>query len=391
MNIASHTPSAALSATFLLVDDDPLVLASVSRGLRSITRGWTLHTAQNVNDALHQLRTHPKIDVIITDVFMPGRTGFDLLESVHANPAWADTPVIVLTGSAESQLKRRALQAGAIDLLSKPVYIEDLLARLTSVLRIRQTQHELRSMNETLERRVKERTDELERAQNESLLCLAMASECRDELTGMHLVRVANYARLLAAEVIQDEAAVELLSRASLLHDIGKLGVADEILNKPGTLDSRERAVVRGHCQIGHRILLAPSTEMDLTAIGPRFGPTPLIQLAAQIALCHHECWDGNGYPNGLSGTDIPLEARIVSLADVYDALTTRRPYHDALTHDEAMEIIRDRAGTQFDPSLVQTFVGLGDRIQEMSVQLSQRVAGRQETPQQTDRCRNAA
>jgi putative two-component system response regulator len=351
----------------LFVDDEPRILDSIRRSLREADPAWTFSFANSVDEALALLRRE-HFDVIVTDVTMPDRDGFALMKEVASNETLNHIPVLVLTGLADDNLKRRALDAGAFDLIGKPVCREDLIARLRSVLRTKGYQDTLASLNATLEQQVAQRTRELEMSRTDILVCLAMAGECRDTDTGRHLLRVAQYARQLAKALDLPAAEVDILFKASPLHDIGKLGVPDQILLKPGPLDPAERALMQKHCELGHQILSTP------TAIAaffddqqPERTPNPLLRSAAEIALTHHERWDGTGYPHRLRGTSIPLSGRIVAIADVYDALTTRRPYKEPIIHAEAVTLLNNNSATHFDPRLIaafQTITGEFEKIQ---------------------------
>jgi putative two-component system response regulator len=345
----------------LFVDDEPRVLDSIRRTMRGASADWRFSFAGSVDDAL-ALVGAGGVDVVVTDLDMPGRNGFELLRALAADPGSRHLPVLVLTGNAEFDLKRRALEAGAFDLVSKPISREDLVARLVSVLRTKRYADELASLNATLERKVRDRTRDLERSRTDILLCLAMAGECRDDDTGRHLVRVAHYSRAIAREVGLPAAEVEGIFLASPLHDIGKLGIGDDILRKAGPLTEPERATMQGHCRIGHRILTCRAVvagELEDPGHAPPESANPLLDDAAVIALNHHERWDGAGYPNRIAGEAIPLRARIVAVADVYDALTTRRSYKEAMPHAVAARIIAEGAGSHFDPAVAGAFASI--------------------------------
>ena len=337
----------------MFVDDEPRVLQAIERSLRGADPTWTFRFVNSVDEAFKCLATEA-IDVIVTDVTMPQRDGFSLLREVTKNPAWQHIPVVVLTGIADRDLKRRALDAGAFDLIAKPVQREDLVARLRSVLRTKDDRDALERLNTTLEQQVMHRTLQLESSRNDILVCLAMAGECRDVETGRHVIRVARYTRRLAEELGLDPKTVQALFKTSPLHDLGKIGVPDHILRKVGPLTIDERAIMQTHCIIGHRILSTPtSLGAGLTDRPQEPVENPLISTAAEIAMYHHERWDGAGYPQRVAGDAIPLSARIVAVADVYDALTTVRPYKKALPHARALEIILSDSGTHFDPSVI--------------------------------------
>jgi putative two-component system response regulator len=285
---------------------------------------------------------------------MPGKDGFALLVELSQSDQTDSIPVIMVTGIGERSLKRRALKMGATDLLNKPVDLEDLIARITNVLRIKSYQDELKQLNETFEKKAKDRTVALEDYRQDVIWRLAKAGEYRDKGTGNHVVRVGHYSRTLAKALDLSIDEVKTIFLTSALHDIGKIAIPDAILLKPGRLTSEERKVMQTHCEIGAQIL------QDCTGGSKTLGRSgvdnPLLKAAGQIALSHHEWWDGSGYPSGLAVENIPLESRIVSIADAYDALSTERPYKSAYKQDKVLEIMRAEVGAHFDPEVFEAF-----------------------------------
>ncbi|MEW6250794.1 MAG: HD domain-containing phosphohydrolase [Planctomycetota bacterium] len=348
-----------MSSRILLVDDEPKVLRALERVLSSDAGDWDVRTAGGAAEALTCLG-QTDFDAIVTDVNMPGRDGLALLAEVRSAPRTKAVPVIVVTGRYEDDIKRRALEAGAIDLLNKPVHPQDLLARLRNAVRLKAYEDQLRDQNAVLEQRVAERTAELADSRLDIIWRLGKAAEQRDEQTGHHVVRVGCYCRVLAQTLGLDRDFVETLFLASPLHDIGKIGIPDSVLLKPGPLDHAEREVMKRHCAIGADILREDCRAMRIyhawygkRATGrPAPGRNPVLKLASTIALAHHEWWDGTGYPRGLAGADIPLAARIAALADTYDALLSERPYKAACSEEQTMEIIRAECGRHLDPAV---------------------------------------
>jgi putative two-component system response regulator len=280
---------------------------------------------------------------------MPRMDGFVVMEQLK--PLIAKSiylPVLVLTADMSRESKERSLSMGARDFLLKPFDATELLLRIHNLLETRSLYRAQQNLNEVLEERVSQRTRDLEHAQVEILARLARAAEFRDDDTGQHTQRVAHLCTLLASEIGLDEQKIDLLSRAAPLHDVGKIGISDLILLKPARLTPEEFAIVKMHAQIGATLLAGGASE--------------LVQMAETIALTHHERWDGGGYPRGLKGEEIPLEGRILAVADVFDALTNERPYKAAWPLDKAAEEIRRNGGTQFDPALVEAFAGLYER-----------------------------
>jgi putative two-component system response regulator len=282
-------------------------------------------------------------DLLLLDWHMPERSGPEVLEDVAFltdEPNWM--PVLVLTADNAPATKRRALSLGARDFLTKPIDVAEVLLRVRNLLQTRYLRTELQLHNELLHERVHQRTCELEAAKLEMLDRLALAAEYRDDATGQHADRIGRTSELLALELRLEPAEATLIGHAARLHDIGKIGIADDLLLKPGAYSATEFDAMKQHSTIGARILSGSNNE--------------LLMLAEQIALTHHERWDGTGYPDGRAGTDIPLPARIVTVSDVFDALTHRRPYKEPWpVADAVQEIIRD-SGSKFDPRVVTAF-----------------------------------
>ena len=360
-------------ARILFVDDEPNFLSGIRRMLWDNNAEWELLFAGSADEAL-ELVAATVVDTIVSDVTMPGKDGLELLTELKSSPATSAIPVIILTGNAEVDLKRKALDLGATDLLSKPVEREDLIARLRSVLRLKNYQDELRAHNELLEYRVRERTRELESSRRDIIWRLAKAGEFRDKDTGEHVVRVALSSRILAAQLGLSQDVVETVFLTSPLHDIGKIGIPDVILLKRGKLTAEERTQVQRHCEIGASILLelpkgatyflsnheVPDHRPILDAI------EPIRKHAATIAMTHHERWDGTGYPNGLRGEEIPVVGRIVAVADLYDALRSSRPYKEAFDITKASLIMEDSVGTHIDPEIYAAFKRVQDELEEI-------------------------
>ena len=348
----------------LLVDDADFVLESLCRMLRSERHVWDLTSAESAKKAWDHL-LEADFDAVVSDVNMPGTNGLELLQRIRQTKRTKDIPVVMLTGMSDRELRRRALDLGATDLLNKPVEPEDLLARLRSSLQLKASQDQLKAHNELLERRVEERTEELSRSRLEIIWRLGKAAEQRDEETGNHVIRVGCTSRVVAEVLGMDRSFVETLFLAAPLHDIGKIGVPDRILRKRGPLSPTEQAVMRQHCLIGASILgddcMARTAFLEWRGTRSRSEVegvrNPFLQMAASIALTHHEKWDGTGYPQGLAGTQIPLESRIVAICDVFDAMTSRRPYKKPYPEHETLHIIQDAVGSHFDPDVHAAFL----------------------------------
>ena len=282
-------------------------------------------------------------DLVLLDLHMQGMDGFELMERLGLLTGdGSDVPFLVLTADATDETKRRALAVGARDFLTKPLDRIELLLRVRNLLHVKQLQDRLREQNAQLEEKVAERTRDLDQARLEILERLALAGEFRDDETQKHAWRIGSISAFLVLALGFPDRDVELIESAAPLHDVGKIGISDGILLKPGRLTDEEFEVIRTHTSIGAEILA-----------GSR---SPTLRLAERIALTHHERWNGRGYPGGLRREEIPLAGRIVAVADVFDALTHERPYRQAWPLDDAVGEILSLAGEQFDPGVVDAF-----------------------------------
>jgi putative two-component system response regulator len=360
------------------VDDEPIILEIIERLVRMKGFDWDVEVFVDSTKAWEYLRSHDA-DVVVTDISMPHLSGPDLVRLMRDNESTRDTPVVVLTGLNEASLKRQVLDLGATDLLAKPIQPDDLLARVRSGLRLKQCQDALKRQNERLEQTVLERTRQLQASRIEIIWRLAKAAEFHDEQTGSHVLRVAHYCRIVAEALGQPRAFVETIFLSAPLHDLGKIGIPDAILHKPGRLTEDERRVVQTHCEIGERILSGPRHPKQLFHVSGEAAldellfadEDPVLRMAREIAVSHHEHWDGSGYPHGLAGEDIPLSARITAIADVYDALTSARSYKSAQRPEGALQSIRLESGKHFDPAICEAFVRSRDRIEEIRERLA--------------------
>ncbi|MFA6241846.1 MAG: HD domain-containing phosphohydrolase [Candidatus Hydrogenedentales bacterium] len=344
----------------LIVDDIPENIVLMKRLLAP--KGYDVHEATGGKAALETVLQDPP-DVILLDLIMPDMNGFEVCERLKRDLSTRHIPVIIVTGMAEHEANIRALEAGADDFLTRPIDPVLLEARIRSSVKskalqdqIMRYQRRLEDDNVALEERVRERTTLLERTQQVTVFSLARLAESRDPETGEHLDRMRRYVREIAIELgnrpkydsIIDSGFIETLYYSSPLHDIGKVGIPDAILLKPGKLSVDEFDIMKTHALIGGDTLKAADTEA---------GGNSFLTMGRDIAYFHHEKWDGNGYPFGLKGTDIPLPARILALGDAYDALTSRRPYKEPFTHEVSRDIIVKAAGSHFDPEVVDAFL----------------------------------
>jgi cyclic di-GMP phosphodiesterase len=330
-------------ARILLVDDEQVNLAILQRVLEG--EGFSHIMATTHSSRVRALYREFQPDLICLDLHMPELDGFGVLEQLAPLiPAGSYLPILMLTGDSSSEALHRALTLGARDFVTKPFTAREVLLRIRNLLEPRFMHLELQQTNRRLEERVRERTRSLDLVRLEVLERLARAAEFRDDATGQHTRRVGRIAALLAEAIGTEPAEVELITRAAPLHDLGKIGIPDHILLKPGKLSAEEFEIMKRHSQIGAAILSG--------------GESPLVSMAEAIARSHHERWDGSGYPDGLTGEAIPFPARIVAVADVFDALTHARPYRPALALDDVIGEIGRQAGRHFDPEVADAFMG---------------------------------
>jgi len=292
-------------------------------------------------------RTLP--DLILVDYMMPGLNGHDYVRRIRALPDSRDVPIVMITASTERSVRQTALELGVTDFLAKPVDPSEMQVRVTNLLALRRSHLRLCDQNRWLAEEVRRATSAVVAREEELVLRLAKAAEFRDPETGLHILRMAHYSRLIAVGLGLSDDECELIFKAAPMHDVGKLGTPDGILLKPGRLTESEMAVMRRHPLIGHAILDGSSSR--------------LVQFGAEIALTHHERYDGAGYPSGLRGEDIPLPGRIVAVADVFDALSSARPYKPAWPLEGARAFVTDQAGRHFDPRCVAAFLAAWDEV----------------------------
>jgi len=283
-----------------------------------------------------------KPDLILLDIMMPGMDGYEVCRRLKAEKATREIPIIFVTARNEVADEARGFDLGAADYITKPVSPALVTKRV-------QTQLIVYRKKQELEREVKKRTQELADTRLQIIYRLGRAAEFKDNETGMHVMRMSHYSEVLARAAGMDEMQVELILTAAPMHDIGKIGIPDHILLKPGKLDDEEWNIMRTHPAVGAEIIGEHNS--------------PILELASKIALTHHEKWNGKGYPEGLKGEEIPIEGRIVAIADVFDALTTERPYKKAWTVEAAIELLKEESGEHFDPELVPVFIDVMPQI----------------------------
>ncbi len=326
--------------TVLVVDDDPIHLQHMKHILAD---RYNLVVATSGVRALQVVeKTIP--DLILLDIVMPGMDGYRTCRRLKSDPRTANVPVIFVTGMAGDSYESRSFEAGAVDFIAKPVSEPVVLARIA-------TQLAQRGHERQYEEEIRRRTAELEATQRAAVYMLGEAGDYNDTDTGLHIWRLAAYSAAIARAAGWSDKEIEYLELAAPMHDAGKIGIPDSILKKKGVLDATEWEIMKTHTTIGYGIL----SKCD----------SPLFRMAAQIALSHHEKWDGTGYPEGLKGEQIPECARVVAIADVFDALTKKRPYKKAWSIEDALEEIRKQCGSHFDPKLCESFFSIEAKIRK--------------------------
>lgn len=332
----------AIRNTVLVVDDQSTSRLILEQIVRGIEEGVSVVSFDN---PLHAIDWAAKCraDLVLVDYRMPQMDGIEFVAHLRTIADYAHVPIVMVTAHDERKVRYTALDAGISDFLIKPIDSRECLARCRNLLMLRRQQLTLQDKGRLLEGMVYDATEEIRQREKETLFRLARAGEFRDEETGNHVLRMARYSRLIAEAIGLSDQESETIELAAPLHDIGKIGIPDGILLKPGKLDDNERREMQKHPGIGYEIL--------------KDSPSRFLRMGALIALGHHEKWDGSGYPNGYVGDHIPLPARIVAIADVYDALTSHRPYKRAWGAEEAFAYLHQQSGSHFDPELVQAFL----------------------------------
>lgn len=364
-----------LAATVMIIDDEPCNVLVVRRYLEQAGYQNVRTTSESVTAFRTIQECEP--DLILLDLKMPHVSGLDILKMRQCDRAVQFIPVLVMTAATDAETKQNALQLGATDFLPKPLDPNDLLPRVNNALTTKAFHDQLSQQNERLEEEVNRRTAELEKSRREVLHCLARAGEYRDDDTGHHVLRVGKYAAIIGKALGFNPERVELLELAAQLHDIGKIAVPDAILHKPGKLDKAEYDLMKHHCAFGKRIIhpyTANETRLlrNHASLGDRLlriGSSPLLILAARIAQTHHERWDGSGYPLGLAGGDIPIEGRITAVADVFDALSSKRPYKEAFPRKKCFKILEEGRGNHFDPEVLDAFFSSIEAIIQVQIE----------------------
>lgn len=354
------TQTALKKAKILVVDDEPVNLEVLQEILEDA--GFT--QVVSTTDPIKAVRMFKErdFDLVLLDLLMPGLSGFDVMERFKAVGKEDETPILVLTALRDRETRLRALTRGASDFLVKPFDHQEAVSRIHNLLEMRLARKELREHNIILDRKVRERTRELEETRLEIVRRLGIAAEYRDKEAGLHIIRISLFSRALGKAVGMNDGEAELLMNASPMHDVGKIGIPDSILLKPRKLEPKEWEIIKTHSTIGAKILGGHDSK--------------LLQSARIIAHTHHEKWDGTGYPAGIAGEEIPLIGRIVAVADVFDALTSQRPYKEPWPVEKAVAFLEKNNGKLFDPRILTAFkeilpeiLGIKSRYKEPKIQ----------------------
>ena len=349
----------------LVVDDDPEFRFLHSELLKSF--GYKVEVASDGVEALALMS--PKVDLVVMDADMPKMDGFEVARMVRSDPLVADIPIVMVTGLAGREERLRAFDLGINDFVNKPVDPHELRLRAKWLVSLKAAQDEIKAHGRKLEETVEIRTRELRealaevqqarlrthKAHMDTIHRLTLAGEYKDRDTADHVERIGRFSQVVARWMKLPDEISETIRHAAPMHDVGKLGIPDRILLKPGKLDEEEWAVMRSHTTIGAQILADSNSDV--------------IQMGERIALAHHERWDGKGYPNRLAGQEIPLEARICAVVDVFDALTVDRPYRKAVPNDEVIEMMKGDSGTHFDPDVLDVFLDAREEIESVQAE----------------------
>jgi putative two-component system response regulator len=331
----------------MVVDDDPIQLMYLSKTLSKLP--LTEIVTQTSSEKALELCASETYSLVIVDYQMPTINGLDFVGQLRAMRRHTNTPIVMVTASADPLVKHEVLAYGTVDFLQKPIDATELQARASNLLALNLATRRLENHNVTLQENVSSLIEELRLREYETLRVLARTAEFRDTDTGLHLTRMAEYSKLIARNIGLDADFVQKIYLAAPMHDVGKIGIPDSILLKPGKLTPEEWTEMKKHAEYGYEIL--------------RHARTPVLQLGGEIAWAHHEAWDGSGYPRGLMGRHIPISARIVSVADIFDALTTQRPYKLAWSIQEAFDELEKLSSKKLDPMCVRALMMAKDEI----------------------------
>lgn len=346
----------------LIVDDTE---ANIDILVETLGDDYEISVAMDGESALENIEMELP-DIILLDIMMPDMDGYEVCRRIKANKATAEIPIIFLTAMTDIVSKTKAFELGAVDYIIKPFELLEVKARVFTHLSLRLAQYELSKQNEILEKKVIERTKMLTLTQEVTIEAMAYLAEYRDPETGGHIKRTKNYIKLLAEELKKnpkfkdalDDETIEILYKSAPLHDIGKIGIKDDILFKNGELTNKEFEEMKNHTLLGHNSLVKASSTL---------GDNSFFKCAMELARSHQEKWNGTGYPDGLTGEEIPLSGRLMAVADVYDALVSKRAYKPAFSHQKAVQIILEGKGDHFDPEIVDAFINIQEEFRKIA------------------------
>ena len=360
---------ATAKPTILVVDDTPDNITLLCSLLGEQYRN---KVATNGAKALKIARAEPRPDLILLDIMMPEMDGYEVCRQLKADPSTEHIPIIFLTAKTQEGDETKGFELGAVDYITKPIVPPILMARVHTHLALQDARKFLEKQNEILEDQVEQRTRQLAALQDAIIIAMASLAETRDNDTGHHIRRTQHYVRELAVCLRKnpkftpriDDSFIATIYKTAPLHDIGKVGVPDRILLKPGRLTPEEFEEMKKHTIYGRDAIIAAEKSME--------APENFLLTARDIAYCHHEKWDGSGYPQNLAGEEIPLSARLMAIADVYDALITKRIYKEAMPHEDAVKVIESGKGTHFDPDVIDAFTEIKDKFAAIAIQFGE-------------------
>ncbi|HDY7979607.1 response regulator [Vibrio vulnificus] len=352
----------------VLVVDDNSENRSLLNGLLSST--YRVLIATNGMQAISACQSHLP-DIVLLDIMMPEMDGYEVCLQLKADPRTAHIPIIFLTAKSQIEDEQKGFDVGAVDYILKPISPPILMSRVRNHLKLKHAMEELAQQNTVLEDKVKARTHELESLQDATIGAMASLAETRDNETGNHIRRTQHYIRLLGEQLIREglfldqlnESTLAVLYKSAPLHDIGKVGIPDEVLLKPGKLTDEEFEIMKSHTELGKLVIETVEESIDFQC--------DFLMYAKEIAYSHQEKWDGSGYPQKIKGEAIPLSARMMAIADVYDALISHRVYKPAFSHEKAVSIISEGKGSHFDPRIVDSFMNIHEQFRDVAARFS--------------------
>ena len=354
--------------TILVVDDTP---GNLSLMMELLKTDYQVKLANNGERGLKLATTAQPPDLILLDIMMPGMDGYEVCQKLKADPHTRDIPVVFLTAKSDVEDEKKGLEIGAVDYITKPISPPVVLARVKIHLALKAQADFLRDKSDFLEAEVSKRTREVMAIQDVTILAMASLAETRDSETGNHIRRTQFYVKALAAHLAKTpkfaaqltEGTIQMLFKSAPLHDIGKVGIPDRILLKPGRFEPHEFELMKTHTTLGRDAIEHAEQQLGMNV--------EFLSMAKEIALSHQEKWDGSGYPQGLAGEAIPLSARLMAVADVYDALISRRVYKEGMSHEKALAIIQEGRGSHFDPDVADAFMALQQEFRDIAARFA--------------------